>query len=106
MRYRIAIWSYLTFVAPTSGLILERSVEVGQVVGPGSGALFRLASGGDVEMQGVAAVLERTSLKLSRTSVTLCVPHREDALAGDAVRRRLQRLADALGRNAEVATFI
>ena len=55
---------------------------------------------------GVASVLERTSLKLSRTSVTLCVPHREDALAGDAVRRRLQRLADALGRDAEVATFI
>ncbi len=55
---------------------------------------------------GVASVLERTSLKLTRTSVTLCVPHREDALAGDAVRRRLQRLADALGRNAEVATFI
>jgi hypothetical protein len=51
-------------------------------------------------------VLERTSLKLSRTSVTLCVPHREDALAGDAVRRRLQRLAEALGRKAEVATFV
>jgi exopolyphosphatase / guanosine-5'-triphosphate,3'-diphosphate pyrophosphatase len=55
---------------------------------------------------GVASVLERTSLKLSRTSVTLCVPHREDALAGDAVRRRLQRLAEALGRKAEVATFV
>ena len=55
---------------------------------------------------GVAAVLERTSLKLSKTSITLCVPHREEALAGDAVRRRLQRLAEALGRNAEVATFI
>ena len=55
---------------------------------------------------GVAAVLERTSLKLSKTSVTLCVPHREEALAGDAVRRRLQRLADALGKKVEVATFI
>ena len=55
---------------------------------------------------GVAAVLGRTSLKQSRTSVTLCVPHREEALAGDAVRRRLQRLAEALGRKAEVATFI
>ena len=55
---------------------------------------------------GVASVLERTSLKLSRTRSHLCVPHREEALAGDAVRRRLQRLADALGRKAEVATFI
>ena len=55
---------------------------------------------------GVASVLERTSLNLSRSAVTLCVPHRKEALAGDAVRRRLQRLAEALGRNAEVATFI
>ncbi|HUG46178.1 MAG TPA: efflux RND transporter periplasmic adaptor subunit [Sphingomicrobium sp.] len=37
--------------APTSGLILDRNVEVGQVVGPGSGALFRLALGGDMEMR-------------------------------------------------------
>lgn len=37
--------------APTSGLVLARNVEVGQVVSPGSGALFRLASGGDMEMR-------------------------------------------------------
>jgi exopolyphosphatase / guanosine-5'-triphosphate,3'-diphosphate pyrophosphatase len=55
---------------------------------------------------GVASVLERTRLDLSRTSVTLCVPRREEALAGDAVRRRLQRIAEALGRQAEVATCI
>ena len=55
---------------------------------------------------GVASVLERTNLNLSRTAVTLCVPHREEALAGDAVRRRLQRLAESLDRKAEVATFI
>ena len=41
----------LNVVAPTSGLILTRSVEVGQVVSPGSGALFRLAEGGQMEMQ-------------------------------------------------------
>jgi RND family efflux transporter MFP subunit len=41
----------LNVVAPSSGLVLERNVEIGQVVGPGSGALFRLASGGDVEMR-------------------------------------------------------
>ncbi|WP_223276429.1 hypothetical protein [Sphingomonas daechungensis] len=51
-------------------------------------------------------MLERTHLNLSRTSVTLCVPHRNEALAGDAVRRRLQRLAEAFGRKAEVATFV
>lgn len=37
--------------APTSGLILARNVEVGQVVSAGSGALFRLALGGDMEMR-------------------------------------------------------
>jgi RND family efflux transporter MFP subunit len=41
----------LNVVAPVSGLILDRSVEVGQVVGPGSGALFRLAEGGQMEMR-------------------------------------------------------
>ena len=55
---------------------------------------------------GVASVLERTSLKLSPTAVTLCVPHREEHLAGDAVRRRLQRLSEAMDRSAEVAAFV
>jgi len=41
----------LNVVAPSSGLILARSVEVGQVVSPGSPALFRLAEGGQMEMQ-------------------------------------------------------
>jgi len=37
--------------APTSGLILARNIEVGQVVGAGSGPLFRLALGGEMEMR-------------------------------------------------------
>jgi HlyD family secretion protein len=41
----------LNVVAPTSGLILSRNVELGQIVSPGSGALFRLAEGGDMEMR-------------------------------------------------------
>ena len=41
----------LSVVAPTGGLILERNVELGQVVGAGSPALFRLAEGGQMEMQ-------------------------------------------------------
>ena len=39
----------LNVTAPTAGLVLARSVEVGQIVGPGSGALFRLAEGGQME---------------------------------------------------------
>jgi len=41
----------LDVVAPTAGLILSRSVEVGQIVSPGSGALFRLAEAGQMEMR-------------------------------------------------------
>jgi RND family efflux transporter MFP subunit len=41
----------LNITAPTSGLILARNVESGQVVGPGSGALFRMAEGGQMEMR-------------------------------------------------------
>jgi HlyD family secretion protein len=37
--------------APAAGLILSRNVELGQIVSPGSGALFRLAEGGAMEMQ-------------------------------------------------------
>jgi RND family efflux transporter MFP subunit len=37
--------------APASGLVLARNVEVGQVVGPAAGALFRLAAGGEMEMR-------------------------------------------------------
>lgn len=41
----------LDIKAPTSGLILQRNLEVGQVIGPGSQALFRLARGGEMEMR-------------------------------------------------------
>ena len=37
--------------APAAGLVLARAVEVGQVVGAGAGALFRLAAGGEMEMR-------------------------------------------------------
>lgn len=42
--------SRLNIVAPAAGLILERMVEPGQVVSAGSGALFRIARGGEMEM--------------------------------------------------------
>lgn len=37
--------------APTAGLVLTRSVEAGQIVSSGSGALFRIASEGKMEVQ-------------------------------------------------------
>ncbi|MBU3994033.1 MAG: efflux RND transporter periplasmic adaptor subunit [Alphaproteobacteria bacterium] len=41
----------LNIVAPADGLVLERRVERGQVVGGGSGVLFRIARGGEIELQ-------------------------------------------------------
>jgi len=41
----------LNVTAPSAGLILARNVELGQIVSPASGALFRLAEGGAMEMK-------------------------------------------------------
>jgi RND family efflux transporter MFP subunit len=60
----------LNVVAPTSGLILARSVEVGQVVGPGSPALFRMAEGGQMEMR---AQLSQQDLALVRVGMPATV---------------------------------
>ncbi|HEX8642146.1 MAG TPA: efflux RND transporter periplasmic adaptor subunit [Allosphingosinicella sp.] len=45
--------------APAAGLVLDRNVEAGQVVGAGSGWLFRIAQGGETE---VLARLPQTDL--------------------------------------------
>lgn len=50
--------------APTSGLILARNIEVGQIVSPASGALFRLASGGDMEMRAEISQQDLTSVRV------------------------------------------
>jgi len=41
----------LNIVAPDAGLVLERNVEPGQVVGSGSGVLFSIARGGQMELR-------------------------------------------------------
>lgn len=40
----------LNIVAPAAGLVLTRQVETGQVVSSGSGVLFRMARGGEMEL--------------------------------------------------------
>lgn len=50
--------------APAAGLILSRNVEAGQVVGPGSPALFRLAEGGVLEMRAQVAEQDMARLKV------------------------------------------
>ena len=50
--------------APSAGLVLDRNVEAGQVVGGGSGPLFRIAEGGQMEL-----VARLPQDELSRLSV-------------------------------------
>jgi len=40
----------LNIVAPSAGLVLARNIEPGQVVSPGSGTLFSIARGGEMEL--------------------------------------------------------
>jgi RND family efflux transporter MFP subunit len=49
--------------APSAGLVLDRNIEAGQIVGAGSGALFRIAEGGQMEM--VARLPEADLSRLS-----------------------------------------
>jgi HlyD family secretion protein len=55
--------SRLDIRAPAAGLVLERRVEPGQVVSSGSGVLFRMARGGEMEV--LARVGEADLAKLS-----------------------------------------
>ena len=52
--------------APTAGLVLSRNVEVGQIVSAGAGGLFRIAAGGEMEMQ---AALAQADLALVSTGM-------------------------------------
>jgi HlyD family secretion protein len=50
----------LNVTAPTAGLVLQRNVELGQIVSPGSGSLFRIAEGGAMEMRAQLAQQDLT----------------------------------------------
>lgn len=52
----------LNVVAPAAGLVLERRVEPGQVVSAGSGVLFRLAKGGEMELKALLGETDLASL--------------------------------------------
>lgn len=52
----------LNIVAPAAGLVLERNVEPGQVVGAGSGVLFRLAKGGEMELRALLSEADLAQL--------------------------------------------
>jgi RND family efflux transporter MFP subunit len=65
MQERIA---RLAIRAPEAGLVLQRMVEPGQVVAPGSGALFRIAAGGQMELRAQVAEQDMPQLKVGQTA--------------------------------------
>ena len=60
----------LNVLAPSAGLILSRSVEVGQIVSAGSPALFHLARGGEMELR---AQLSQQDLAFVHTGMAASV---------------------------------
>jgi len=55
-----------TVIAPTDGIVLTRSAEVGQIAVPGGPALFRLARGGAVEVRAQVAEQDVPRLKVGQ----------------------------------------
>jgi HlyD family secretion protein len=55
--------------SPAAGLVLERNVEPGQVVSPGSGALFRVAKGGELELLAQLSESDLASLRVGAPAV-------------------------------------
>ena len=61
----------LNIVAPAAGLVLTRQVEPGQIVSSGSGVLFRMARGGEMEMMAQLAEADLQRIKIgTRATVT------------------------------------
>jgi RND family efflux transporter MFP subunit len=57
--------------APAAGLVLTRQVEPGQVVSGGSGVLFRMAQGGELEMRALLSEADLAGLRAgARATVT------------------------------------
>ncbi|MFA7596229.1 MAG: efflux RND transporter periplasmic adaptor subunit [Novosphingobium sp.] len=67
-----ALSARLNITAPDAGLLLTRNVEPGQVVGGGSGILFSIARGGELEL--LAGVSEEDLAKLSVGAAALVTP--------------------------------
>lgn len=63
MRERIL---RLSIRAPEAGLVIQRNVEPGQVVSPASGALFRVAAGGQMEVRAQIAEQDMPRLQVGQ----------------------------------------
>ncbi len=86
-------------VAPEDGIVLTRSVEVGQSMTAGSPAMFRLARGGDVEMKAAVAEQDIPKLKIGQ-DVAVTITGVESSFPGKV--RLLSPVIDPATRLGEV----
>lgn len=63
--------------APASGLVLTRAVEPGQIVGSGSGVLFRMAKDGEMELLAQVAEGDLPSLRAGNSAMVTPVGGKE-----------------------------
>ena len=85
--------------APVDGTVLTRKAEVGQIANPGGDALFRVASGGEVEMRGQIAEQDLAQLK-SGQEATVYVTGLTQAFSGKV--RLLGAVIDPATRLGEI----
>jgi len=62
------LWERTTVVAPSSGIVLTRNAEVGQIATPASPPLFRLARDGALEMRGQVAEQDVPHLQVGQSA--------------------------------------
>jgi RND family efflux transporter MFP subunit len=60
-------FSRTTVVAPTDGIVLTRTAEIGQIAVPGSSVLFHLARNGAIEMRAQVAEQDMPRLKVGQS---------------------------------------
>jgi RND family efflux transporter MFP subunit len=89
--------------APAAGLVLDRNVEAGQVVGPGTGALFRIAQGGEMEL---LARLPQTDLARLTPGVPVTVTPVGSTSSYEGTVWQISPIIDAQTRQGEARILI
>ncbi|HYI41651.1 MAG TPA: efflux RND transporter periplasmic adaptor subunit [Allosphingosinicella sp.] len=89
--------------APAAGLVLDRNVEPGQIVSSGSGALFRIAQGGQMEL---VARLPQTDLSTLSVGVPVTVTPVGSQQSYQGSIRLISPIIDAQTRQGEALISI
>lgn len=104
----------LSVRAPAAGLVLQRNVETGQIVGAGSSNLFRIAEGGVLEMRALVAEQDMAGLRVGLPATVRPVGSTTDyhgtiwlldPVIDNATRQGIARIALAYAPGLRVGAF-